>query len=449
MLLYAHLRRMPFTPCLLLAGVLCSPAAIAAELFASDSPWALGDWNGARSDLAERGVDLELSYVGEVGANLGGGYDNDRTARYSDQYTLGASFDLQKLLGWRDAHAQLTVTDRNGQSISNDRVGDPRVGTLSSSQEVWGRGSHWRLTQLFYQQAFLGRRLDVKVGRFGEGEDFNSFKCDFQNLTFCGSQVGNWGGIWYNWPVSQWAVRIKYQLTPELFAQIGAYEQNPSNVESRNGFKLSGSGTEGAVMPVELVWQPRLNGLPGEYRAGYYYSSASADDVLDDSNGNPAVLSGAAYRSASSKHRLWLGAMQQVTRHSGDDARGLSLFVMATVHDKTTSKVDHYVSIGAVYKGLFGVRPEDDIGFAVSQVHVNPAYRKRVVLTNQANGVEDYDDPAYSPVQQTEYNAELNYGVHISDWLTVRPNLQFVRHPGGVKTLDDAWVGGVKVQASF
>lgn len=433
----------------LLAAMVCTSTAHAADPFAANSPWALGDWNGTRSTLAEQGIDFEFAYVGEIGANLGGGYHNDRSASYSDQYSLGARFDLQKLLGWHDARFQLTVADRNGDNISNDRVGDPRVGTLSSSQEVWGRGSHWRMTQLYYQQAFFDRRLDIKAGRFGEGEDFNSFDCNFQNLTFCGSQVGNWGGIWYNWPITQWALRIKYQLTPELFAQIGAYEQNPSNTQNDNGFKLSGSGTEGAVMPVEVVWQPRIGGLPGEYRAGYYYSSANAKDVLQDSNGQPAVLSGAAYRSASSKHGLWIGAMQQVTSEEGDASRGLSLFAMATMHDKKTSKVDHYVSVGAVYIGLFALRPKDDIGLAISEVHVNPAYSRNAALTNLVSGVDDYDDPRYLPVQETEFNAELNYGIHLADWLTVRPNLQFVRHPGGVRSVDDAWVGGLKVQAIF
>ncbi len=89
-----------------------------------------------------------------------------------------------------------------------------------------------------------------------------SFDYNFQNLTFCGSQVGNWGGIWYNWPITQWALRVKYQLASELCAQIGAYEQNPSNTENTNGFKLSGSGTQGAVLPVELVWTPRMDELP-------------------------------------------------------------------------------------------------------------------------------------------------------------------------------------------
>lgn len=178
---------------------------------------------------------------------------------------------------------------------------------------------------------------------------------------------------------------------------------------------------------------------------GLILHSSDAKDVLKDSNGQPAVVSGAAYRSASSKHGLWLGAMQQITQESGDASRGLSLFAMATVHDKKTSKVDHYVSIGAVYKGLFAARPKDDIGLTFSEVHVNPAYRKNAALTNLVNSVEDYDDPAYLPVQETEYNAELNYGVHVTDWLTVRPNVQFVRHPGGVKEVDDAWVSGLKV----
>ncbi len=130
-----------------------------------------------------------------------------------------------------------------------------------------------------------------RLGYFGEGEDFNTFPCEFQNLAFCGSQVGNWAtNIWYNWPVSQAAIRVKYNINAELYAQIGAYNQNPSQLEHGNGFKLSGSGTQGTVLPVELVWSPKVNSLPGEYRVGYYKSTAMADDVREDVNGSNAVL---------------------------------------------------------------------------------------------------------------------------------------------------------------
>ncbi|CAK9887831.1 MULTISPECIES: carbohydrate porin [Pseudomonas] len=427
-----------------------APSAQAAAMFASDSPWMLGDWGGTRTELAERGYDFTLGYTGEMGANLHGGYDDDKTARYSDQFALGTHLDLQKILGWHDAEFQLTVTERHGNNISNDRINDPRVGGFTSAQEVWGRGQTWRLTQMWIKQKYFDGALDVKFGRFGQGEDFNSFPCDFQNLAFCGSQVGNWvGDIWYNWPVSQWALRVKYNLTPELYAQIGAYEQNPSNLDRGNGFKLSGSGTQGAVIPVELVWSPAVNGLKGEYRAGYYYSNAKASDVYKDSNEQPAALSGQAYRSSSSKHGFWLGAQQQVTSLASDHSRGLSVFANATLHDKKTNAIDNYVQAGVVYKGPFDARAKDDIGFALARVHVNPAYRKNAQAINQARGVSDYNDPLFRPIQDTEYSAELYYGIHLADWLTVRPNLQYIRHPGGVSQVDDALIGGIKIQSSF
>ena len=432
----------------LLCGV--TPATLAGEMFASDSPWMLGDWNGSRSDLRERGYDFTLGYTGEMGSNLHGGYDHDRSARYSDQFTFGSHLDLQKILGWNATEVQLTVTERHGQNISNDRINDPRVGGFTSAQEVWGRGQTWRLTQLWVKQKYFDGVLDVKFGRFGEGEDFNSFPCDFQNLAFCGSQVGNWvGGIWYNWPVSQWALRVRYNLSDTLYAQVGVFEQNPSNLESGNGFKLSGSGTQGAVIPVELVWSPAVNGLKGEYRAGYYYSNAKASDVYKDSNEQPAALSGQAYRSSSSKHGFWLGAQQQVTSLASDHSRGLSVFANATLHDKKTNAIDNYVQAGVVYKGPFDARAKDDIGFALARVHVNPAYRKNAQAINQARGVSNYNDPLFRPIQDTEYSAELYYGIHLADWLTVRPNLQYIRHPGGVSQVDDALIGGIKIQSSF
>ena len=424
--------------------------AAASPAFDADSPWMLGDWGGRRTELAEQGYTFKFDYTGEMGSNLHGGYDHEHTARYSDQIALGTHLDLQKLLGWNDAEFQLTITDRNGANISNDRINDPRVGGFTSAQEVWGRGQVWRLTQMWYQQKFLDQALDIKVGRFGEGEDFNSFPCDFQNLAFCGSQVGNWvGGIWYNWPVSQWALRVKYHLTPEFYAQVGAYEQNPSNLENGNGFKLSGSGTQGALLPVELVWTPRVQGLPGEYRVGYYYSTAEASDLYKDRSGQSAALSGQAYRSASSKHGFWLGAQQQLTSKASDHSRGLSIFANATLHDKKTNVIDNYVQAGLVYKGLLDARPRDDIGFALARVHANPAYRKNAEYHNRARLLSDYDNPAYLPVQDTEYSAELYYGVHVTHWLTVRPNLQMIRHPGGVDQVDDALIAGLKVQASF
>lgn len=415
------------------------------EAFSADSKWMTGDWGGERTRLIEQGIDIKADYVGEVGANLHGGYNDDKTARYSDQFGLGVALDLQKLWGWDNTQAKIQLTNRNGQNISNDRVGDPRAGTLSSSQEVYGRGHMVRLTQLWIQHQFLDGKLDVKAGYFGEGEDFNTFPCEFQNLAFCGSQVGNWAtNVWYNWPVSQAALRVKYNITPELYAQIGAYNQNPSQLEHGNGFKLSGSGTKGTVLPVELVWSPKVNDLPGEYRVGYYKSTAPADDVKVNITND-----GEDYRVRDSKHGYWFVVQQQLTSHNGDASRGLHIAANATFHDKQTNIVDNYQSLMFVYKGPFDARPKDDIGIGAARIHVNDDVKKSAELINASIGATDYSDPLYTPLRNTEYNYELNYGFHVTNWLTVRPNLQYITHPGGVDQVDNALVAGLKIQSTF
>ena len=427
------------------AALVLAGNAMAADAFSSDSKWMTGDWGGERTKLIEQGIDIKADYVGEVGANLHGGYNDDKTARYSDQFGLGVALDLQKLWGWDNTQAKIQLTNRNGQNISNDRVGDPRAGTLSSSQEVYGRGHMVRLTQLWIQHQFLDGKLDVKAGYFGEGEDFNTFPCEFQNLAFCGSQVGNWAtNLWYNWPVSQAALRIKYNITPELYAQIGAYNQNPSQLEHGNGFKLSGSGTKGTVLPVELVWSPKVNDLPGEYRVGYYKSTAPADDVKVN-----ITTDGEDYRVRDSKHGYWFVVQQQLTSHNGDAARGLHIAANATFHDKATNIVDNYQSLMFVYKGPFDARPKDDIGIGAARIHVNDDVKKSAELINASIGATDYSDPLYTPLRNTEYNYELNYGFHVTNWLTVRPNLQYITHPGGVDQVDNALVAGLKIQSTF
>lgn len=436
-----------FSTCSLLA---CG--AHSAELLSADSEWGLGDWGGARTQLRDKGYDFMVGYVGEAAGNIAGGYNRDKTARYTAQWALGTQVDLDKVLGWKDADFVFTITERNGNSLSQERISDPRTGQLSLVQEVWGRGQTWRLTRMWYRQKYIEGALELKVGRFAQYEDFDAFPCNFQSLSFCGAPIGNYAfDILYSWPISQWAARLRYNFKEDWYTQIGVFEQNPSLLENHNGFKLSTSGSKGVVLPVELVWTPRVGqrALPGSYRVGYYYSSASANDVYEDVEGQPQALTGRPFKKRGSKHGWWFGAQQQVTAHDGDATRGLSVFVNATWHDQATSRIDNYQSIGVVYTGLLDARPKDDIGLAVSRIHINDDVARYEKELNGASGIGDYDDPGFVPVQHTENNVELNYGLHVANWLTVRPNIQFVRQPGGVKEVDDAWVAGLKIQASF
>ena len=394
----------------------CFQSVYAANAFEAESPWMLGDWNGQRSALQQKGYDFSFGYTGEMATLLDASHSSSHGTEYADQFAFGTHFDLDKILGWQDTEAQITITERNGRSLS--QTSDALDGHLSSTQEVWGRGQTWRLTDLWIKKKFMDQKLDIKVGRFGEGEDFNSFDCDFQNLALCGSQVGNGvGDQWYNWPVSQWAARVKYNLRPDLYAQVGVYEYNPENLERGKGFNLSTDGSHGAIIPAELVWTPKIGAqkLPGEYRAGYYYSTADAVVI--------------AHQDQKDQHQGgWIVAKQQLTAHNGDVSRGLTGFVNATVHDSETNNVSDMQNIGLVYKGAMDSRPKDEIAFGLARINLN----------------DDLNDG-----RSEEYDAEVYYGLHATNWLTIRPNIQYIRHVGAYKNGENAWVGGIKFQTAF
>src|SRR5207253_876277 len=157
-----------FSPCLLLAALGCVGQSHAAEAFSADSKWLTGDWGGLRTDLLDKGYDFQLEHGGEFASNLKGGFNNDKTARWTEQFVFGLKVDLQKAMGLENALFKVAITERDGRSLTNDRITDPRVGGYTSSQEVFGRGQTWRLTQLWLSKGFLeDGALDVKVGRFG------------------------------------------------------------------------------------------------------------------------------------------------------------------------------------------------------------------------------------------------------------------------------------------
>lgn len=424
---------------------LYSTQTLAADAFSYDSPYMFGDWGGMRTQLENEGVKFQASYTMEAASNLAGGYNTSTTARYSDQQAFGFTLDLEKLLNWEDTEFQFTVTNRDGQNLS-DRIADPRTGMVSSVQEVYGRGQTWRLTQLWLRKGFFNDTLDIKAGHLTVGEDFDNFDSKFQNLAFGSGQAGNWrGDHWYNWPVSQWGGRVRLNFTPQVFLQVGFYNQNPYNYAKGDGFRFEFNPTVGNLVPVELGWQPKLGaeGLPGNYRIGYYYSSTK-DPVYG------SYRDGAYGTTDEHAYGGYILAQQQLTSQGGSTDRGLGITVQAVMNDHKTSKTDNYQGVALTWKGPFDARPQDEIGFGVARIHINSDYSRMLHTQNRENGVFSYNNPAYLPIQSgAEWNYEIYYDFHVTNWMSLRPNLQYITSPGAVSEVDDAFVGGVTANISF
>ncbi|URM42483.1 carbohydrate porin [Acinetobacter sp. AS23] len=427
-------------------AVLGSQLALANEPWSQDRQWLLGDWNGERQQLEQQGYKFTASIMSQSATNLDGGYNDSNTFENAAQLSLGANFDLEKIAGWKDTTANLVVTKRDGNALTLERIKDPRSSQLGNAQEIYGRGKIWRLSQAWVKKGFVDNTIQAKVGRMGMSEDFNSSQCEFQNLLLCGGQLGkSIGSIWYNSPVGVWAANVKYQFAPEWTLGVGVYEVNPDNIKTESnsdGFNLDMNNVKGATIPVELAWKPKLaafNGLPGEYKVGALYSTAEANDVKT------------AGKVHDGKQSFWINAQQQLTNNGQDPKRGLYVSFNGVVNDKATTFVQSTQQLALWYKGPFDSRPNDSIGFGIANYLVNDRAKDKQIATNESRGYYSYDAIAsdYIPIQDDELNVELNYTYQWSPAVMLRPNIQYIHQPAGVKAVDDAWVAGLSVKVNF
>lgn len=420
--------------------------ASANEFYSTDRQWLFGDWSGERKQLEDQGYRFTASIMSEAATNVVGGYNEDRSFDNAAQFTLGSNFDLNKIAGLKNTTAAIMLTKRDGNALTLERIKDPRTSTLGNSQEIYGRGKIWRLSQAWIKTGFDHNRVQFKIGRMGMSEDFNTSHCEFQNLLLCGGQLGkSIGSIWYNWPVSVWGTNVKYQFALDWSLGVGIYEVNPDNVKTdsdRDGFNLDMDNVEGATIPVELAWKPKLatfNSLPGEYKLGALYSTAEAKDV---------ATSGKIH---DGKYSLWLNAQQQLTQQGASPKRGLYISFNGVINDRDTTAVESTQQLALWYKGPFASRPNDSIGFGLANYIVNDRVTDKQIATNKERGYYSYEALAsdYIPIQHDELNVELNYTYQWSPALMLRPNLQYIYQPSGVKEVDDAWVAGLSVKVNF
>lgn len=423
------------------AGVLACGVAYAERPTAPSEPWLLGTWGGLRTHLYEKGVDFQIGYVSELAYNAAGG--SRSLAAYTDQVAVGVTFDLEKLITLPNSLLQIIYTERAGRNLSEDAGLD----TLQLVQEVYGRGQTVRLTQFYLEHRFFGDLINLRWGRTSMGDAFAVFGCDFQNLTFCGSQPGNLVGNYiYNWPISPWGARVRVAIDGFGYVQAGVYDQNDQYLGYENKlWPVWYSGSTGVLLPFEVAWLPTFdNGrLPGSYKIGAWYSTSKQNDVVLDANGSYAALTGLPAASRTGLYGGYLTFQQQVTRNSSShkDA-GLKLFVNAAIADAATSVTNFQIAAGLVYTGPFSSRPNDAIGLAVGTTQVNSRLTNMQYLQN-ALGLGPV------AVRNSEYVVELYYTFTPVPGMAIRPNVQYIATPGTSSQNLNIVVFGLKSVINF
>ena len=157
--------------------------------------------------------------------------------------------------------------------------------------------------------------------------------------------------------------------------------------------------------------------LQGRYRVGFWYDPQDKEEFRDGSIKRDDV-----------GFDLSLDQMVFKENAAEEDSQGLGLFARYGFAHDDVNEIDHFWSVGLQYQGLIPTRDDDVVAFGVAQGQL-------------------VEEAGFSSPHETVM--ELYYNASIAPWLSVSPSVQYVKNPGGDRSLKDAVVMGFRVQLTF
>ncbi len=415
-------RRTTLAVALLVGGVLLSPAA-SAEAIVEAAPEPVpptrtceacdleesaggdrraGTVAGWLVHLEEAGISPEAHLLWDGSRVLDGGVRERWTTRWLLQ--LGATFDLERLAGWKGA------TGFAGFHVHRGRDGSLDAGDIQAYSNI-DADRFTEIDELWLEQRLLDDRVRLKVGRVDANTEF---ACIDAAGDFLNSSAGFSPTILTlpTYPSPEPSVNLFVEVAPRVTVGLGIYR----SALARHVLTLS-PDERFLVGEVDVRWDASGTGKLG---IGGWHESATLErfdgGTEDGTSGMFAVF----------EQRLWAAGAGE----DAEPARALSLFAQYGSADEDVGDFAHHYGIGLLARGPVPGRPGDVAGVMVSRVDLSDV---------PAAGFPD-DETAW----------EVFWSFEVTPWLHVQPDVQYIRHPSGsAEGIDDALVGTLRVHLDF
>jgi len=406
--------------------------------------FAAGDWGGVR----EHGGAVFVDFTADNFWNTTGGQQTGHA--FFSLLEFGVELDMEKTTGWWrggsfKASGNFTEYTRG---LTPDLVGDLNgVSNIEAPSGV-------RLYELWLAQTFFENQLTLQLGNMVADADFvyNETAGTLINAGFGWSQfiAANTGSTVPAYPFAALGARVAWGPTEQIQFQSAIYDGNSlDNATDNNSDGLNFNLDSGWFFIGEIDWNLNQgtsdSGLPGTYQIGGFYHSENADDLYGDAGGNPWIVTGEDPVAHRGVYGLYIGGDQQVYCELGDDGegQGMNVFLRVAGLPKNRSAVDLVVDAGIAYTGLLPGRDTDVTSFGVIYDRVS----SEVARTEEAD--RDINGAQIGSLSDYEMVLEFTYQAWINRWCYVQPDLQYILHPGGSATVDNAFVVGIRVGLSF
>lgn len=409
-------------------------------LFADSRSNLLGDMWGLRTALGNYGITLGLTETSEVLGNVSGGIRQG--FEYDGLTTMSLQMDTGKAFGWDGGTFNASALQIHGRNLSADNLDTLQTASGIEAQDTT------RLWELWFQQQFLNGQADVKFGQQSIDQEFITSQ---GSALFVNTMMG-WpmlpsadlyaGGPAY--PLSSPGIRLRAQASNTVTVLAGVFDDNPPGGPFADDSQLRGveaSGVRfnlntGALAIGEVQYainQPAVGdmakegeseGLPGTYKLGVWYDTASFPDQRFDNTGVSLAVSATHIPAMHQGNYSVYGVADQTVWHPDpQDPQSVAVFARAMGAPPDQNMIQFSLDAGMDLKAPLPGRDNDTfgIGYGLAQVSTRAIALDRDTV--QATGVP-------MPIRSNEQFIEVTYQAQFAPWWQVQPDFQYVFNPG-------------------
>jgi len=273
------------------------------------------------------------------------------------------------------------------------------------------------------------------AGTDGGGNFFNSA---FGWPVFVSANTVNTGPAFY---VAALGIRLEHKWRANAAWRVGIYDGDSFDSpvgdprKTRHGLHYEVGGDQGWFVMTEATYAPGSGAT--RLKTGAWLHTAAFVDVRDDAAGQPFVLSGNEPREYGSNHGGYAAIEHTLAGKSGE-AGNLEFFVRGGVSPADRNAISWALDTGLSWTGPLPGRPADVAALGFAHARFGSRFATGALLADPASRTPDF-----------EQVIEASYTFTLNERVSLQPDLQYIRHPGGSTAQRDALVFLFRLNASY
>jgi len=387
-----------------------------------------GNWGGERQKLEERGVFLALTYFTDIQGNPVGGAH--RGFAQAGSMGFQATIDLEKIAQIKGLQLFGSFVWREGTSLSAKKIDNQ-----FPVAQLFG-GQTYRLNELYLKEQLADGNVILKAGRLNAGNNFfqSPLYYYFVSNAFCGNPIS----IFFNsgfsaYPKATWGGYFDFLIRDQFKAQFGVYNVNPTIFKNKyHGCNFTFHSVGGILAIGQFSYllnrAKTSRGLPGNYAVGYFYQT-----------GEVQRFSGQEQKGNYCYYFLF---DQMIYRKGNLNVTPFAAIILAPTN---RNLFPFFFDGGIIARGIIKNRADDTLVFGAAYGAYSSDLRQ--VQQNAMKGM--ILGPFGNRPQDFELVLELNYWYYVTPYWVITPDLQYIIHPKGHDSIQNALVLGTQIGITF